>query len=67
MKNNFDKSVDLVYRDNVIFEVYRTCLQEGISSGIFMKIKEAINSARKIDINEALYWHQFLNKPDSTN
>lgn len=42
--------MDFVYRENVIFEVYKSCLKNGIEMAVFKTIREAINKAVKYDI-----------------
>lgn len=49
-----EKSNDLIYRGNAIFEIYRACLKHGISPSVFLIMKSAINNAREISIDEAI-------------
>lgn len=46
--------VELVSREQVIFSIYRSCLENNIPSGIFFQIKQAVNSVTSVDINKAI-------------
>lgn len=45
---------DLVYRGNVVFELYYTFLVEKIPPQYFIPIKHAVERAKKIDPKESL-------------
>lgn len=42
-------NMELVYRENVVFELYKHCLEKGVDAETFMIFKKAIENAKAVD------------------
>lgn len=42
-------NMELVYRENIVFELYKHCLENGVGAETFMLCKKSIENAKAVD------------------
>lgn len=51
-----DEGIDFVCRQNVIFELYKACLDGEITKDEFLKVKAIVNRAVPVEEETILKW-----------
>ena len=51
---------DLVYRENVVFELYRACLKGEISKEEFIRAKNIVRRAKTVEPEAVVAWKKYV-------